>query len=76
MAHSLTYDPANGSTVLIGGVIDDGETLLGDTWHYQNGWIEANPTTPIPPSAYHQVVYNTMSQTIVLVSNEKVWIYE
>ena len=56
-AHSLTYDPGSGDVILVGGVAAEGDTLLGDTWHYRGGWREA--TAPLPPRAYHQIVYNS-----------------
>jgi PKD repeat protein len=75
MAHTLTYDTAAGNVVLVGGVADDGETLLNDTWHYsQNGWVEANPATTLPARAYHQAVYG--NNAIILFSNGEVWNYE
>jgi uncharacterized repeat protein (TIGR01451 family) len=74
-AHSLTYDAATGQVVLVGGTTDEGDTLLGDTWHYtDSGWTEATPTTPLPPRAYHQAIYT--GDGIVLFSNEEVWGYE
>jgi hypothetical protein len=73
MAHSLTYDGLAGNAVLAGGV-DIDETLLGDTWLYQDGWIEANPTTALPPRAYHRAVYT--DDDIILVSDGEVWNYE
>jgi hypothetical protein len=73
MAHSLTYDVLAGNVVLAGG-IDADETLLGDTWLYQDGWTEANPTTPLPSRAYHRAVYT--DDGIILVSDGEVWKYE
>ena len=74
MAHSLTYDPVSGNTVLAGGTTDDGDTLLGDTWHYNGGWSQATPTNPLPPRAYHQAVYT--NGKIILFSDGEVWSYE
>jgi uncharacterized repeat protein (TIGR01451 family) len=74
MAHSLTYDPATGSLVLIGGVIDEGDTLLGDTWYYQSDWTEASPSMALPARAYHQAVYT--DNAIILFSDGEVWRYE
>jgi uncharacterized repeat protein (TIGR01451 family) len=73
-AHTLTYDSATGNAVLIGGTPDGGDTLLGDTWLYQNGWIEATPATSLPPRAYHQAVYTGAG--IIVVSQGEVWKYE
>ncbi|MCP4288612.1 MAG: DUF11 domain-containing protein, partial [Gammaproteobacteria bacterium] len=76
MAHTLTYDPGLGKAVLTGGVVADGHTLLGDTWHYDetNGWQQATPGTALPARAYHQAVYTP--DGIVLFSNGEVWQYE
>jgi len=75
MGHSLTYDPDTGNLVLAGGTTDDGDTLLGDTWLYQDGdWTNANPVTPLPPRAYHQAVYT--DNMIILFSDGEVWKYE
>jgi uncharacterized repeat protein (TIGR01451 family) len=73
-AHSLTCDPATGKVILIGGTTDEGDTVLGDTWHYGEGWTEANPATTLPPRAYHQVVSTPAG--IVLFSDGEVWRYE
>jgi hypothetical protein len=74
LGHSLTYDPALGAAVLVGGSLDNGDTRLGDTWHYQDGWSEANPATVLPPRAYHQAV--DTPDGIVLFSHGEVWRYE
>ncbi|MCP4410830.1 MAG: hypothetical protein GY807_24445, partial [Gammaproteobacteria bacterium] len=75
-AHSLTYDSGLDKAVLIGGVADDGDTLLDDTWHYDdaNGWQQAIPNTTLPPRAYHQAVHTPAG--IVLFSNGEGWSYE
>lgn len=75
MAHSLTYNSATNSVVLAGGTTNNGDTLLGDIWHYyQNGWSQVYPSTPLPPRAYHQTVYG--NNTLILFSNGEVWKYE
>jgi PKD repeat protein len=74
MAHSLTYDLAASRAVLVGGVASDGESLLSGTWHYQGGWIVANPATAIPARAYHKAVYT--DDAIILFSNREGWKYE
>ncbi len=74
-AHSLVYDPGQLNFVLMGGLAEDGYTRLGDTWYYLGGnWVEATPTTALPPRAYHQAVY--AGDKIVLYSNGEVWIYD
>jgi uncharacterized repeat protein (TIGR01451 family) len=74
-AHSLTYDPATGQVVLVGGTTDEGDTLLDDTWHYtDSGWTEATPVTTLPPRAYHEAIYT--GDGIVLFSDGEVWNYE
>jgi hypothetical protein len=70
----LTYDNETHSTVLVGGVADDGESLLSGTWHFQNTWIVANPPTAIPARAYHKAVYT--NNAIILFSNQEGWKYE
>ncbi|MCP4995287.1 MAG: PKD domain-containing protein, partial [Gammaproteobacteria bacterium] len=74
LAHSLSYDPGLGQTVLVGGVAADGFTLLSDTWHYDGAWLEASPVTTLPATAYHQAVY-TDDETII-VADGVVWSYE
>ena len=74
MGHSLTYDPDTGNLVLVAGTNDDGDTLLGDTWHFNQGWTNANPTTSLTPRAYHQALYT--DNAIVLFSDGEVWKYE
>jgi hypothetical protein len=74
MAHTLTYDPATGNAVLVGGVAVDGEIVLTDTWHYHGGWVEATPASSPPRPAYHRAVYG--DGAIILYSNGEVWRYE
>lgn len=74
MGHTLTYNPATNSVVLVGG-IGSGNTLLGDTWHYsQNSWTQVYPTTLLPPRAYHGGGYG--GNAMILFSNGEVWKYE
>jgi len=74
MGHTLTYNPATTSMILVGGS-GSGNTLLGDTWHYsQNSWTQVYPTTLLPPRAYHQGGYG--SNALILFSNGEVWKYE
>jgi hypothetical protein len=77
-AHTLTYDPDTQSLVLVGGVTGNGDTLLSDTWHYrgQTGWTQADPGTMQPAQAYHQVVYDGTTQSLILFSDGEVWRYE
>jgi hypothetical protein len=75
-ASSLTYDPDTANMVLAGGDASGGDTLLGDTWHYRDGWTEADPSTPLPPRAYHQAVYDGAGHALILFSNGEVWRYE
>jgi hypothetical protein len=72
------YDPTTGEVILVGGATDQGETLLGDTWHYlaQTGWMAADPVTDLPARAYHQAVYDSTTLRIILFSDEEVWGYE
>jgi hypothetical protein len=59
----------------VGGEMDEGDTLLNDTWHYnQNGWIQVIPPTPLPAHAYHQAIYG--NNAVILFSNGEVWQYE
>ncbi|MEM7032744.1 MAG: LamG-like jellyroll fold domain-containing protein [Chloroflexota bacterium] len=75
MAHSLVYDEERDTLVLIGGVADDAETLLADTWHFgSSGWSQATPSVAVPAGAYHQAVYT--NHKIVLFINGEVWNYE
>jgi hypothetical protein len=73
-AHTLTYDPVSGDTILVGGVAAEGDTLLGDTWHYRNGWTQA--VSILPPRAYHHMVYNSVTGSLILFSHREVWRYE
>jgi PKD repeat protein len=75
MAHSLTWDPATASLVLVGGAIDEGDTLPGDTWLYHdNEWTQAAPAPAATAPAWHQATYT--GQAIRLVGNGEVWGYE
>ena len=74
-AHSLTYDWNQNHALLVGGVSSDGQTFLSDTWYYDDtGWTQANPTTTLPPTAYHQAVYG--DDVIWLVTEGGLWVYE
>ena len=74
MGHTLTYDPALGNAVLIGGVAADGHTLLDDTWLYQAGWTQGGVKPGSTAPAYHQAVYT--DNAIILMGNGEVWGYE
>ncbi|MCP4363401.1 MAG: hypothetical protein GY796_35825, partial [Chloroflexi bacterium] len=74
LAHSLSYDPGLGQTVLVGGVASDGFTLLSDTWHYDGTWLEASPAITLPATAYHQAIYD--GDEIVVIADGEVWSYE
>lgn len=75
MAHTLTYDPDTGNVVLVGGITNEGDTRMGDTWRFQDGeWVEADPATPLPPRAYHQAVYT--DNAILLFSARQLWRYQ
>ncbi|MCL4302969.1 MAG: PKD domain-containing protein [Anaerolineae bacterium] len=76
MAHTLTYDAAAGSAVLVGGVGGEGDSLLNDTWRYRDpaGWTEAAAIVSSPESDYHQAVYD--GHAILLFSHGEVWKYE
>ena len=75
MGHSLVYDEAKATLVLVGGVAADAETLLADTWHFDGStWSQATPVTALPAGAYHQAVYS--NDTVVVFTNGEVWSYE
>jgi hypothetical protein len=75
LGHTLTYDSATQSVVLVGGSTDNGNTRLGDTWHYRDDqWTEIIPTTALPPRAYHQVI--DTGSGLLLFSQGEVWHYE
>jgi hypothetical protein len=76
LGHTLTYDPATQSVVLIGGSRDNGNIRLGDTWHYRDdvGWVEVTPAPALPPRAYQQVV--ATGNGLFLFSKGEVWGYE
>jgi hypothetical protein len=76
MAHSLTYDSDTGNAVLVGGMTDEGDTLLNDTWRYRNlvGWMEVNPPMTQPGVSFHQAIYGNNS--IFLFGNKETWRYE
>jgi PKD repeat protein len=75
-AHTLTYDALNRTVVLVGGADENGDILFDDTWHFGESWAEAQPATTLPEQAYHQVVYDTTNQRLILVGNGEVWSYE
>jgi hypothetical protein len=63
--------------VLVGGVADDGDMLLNDTWHYasQTGWVEAEPASVLPPGAYYVALFDPIGGTILLVTEGQIWSY-
>jgi hypothetical protein len=78
MAHTLTYDPDTGEVILVGGVVKGGLIPSSQVWHYhdQTGWLEIEQQTPLPPWAYHQVVYDQANHRLILVAAGEVWKYE
>lgn len=77
VAPGFVYDPALGVMVLVGGVANEGDTLLNDTWHYipQTGWVEAEPASVLPPGAYYVALFDPIGGTILLVTEGQIWIY-
>lgn len=71
------YDPILGVLVLAGGAVDEGDTWLNDTWHYnpQIGWSEIEPVSPLPPGAYH-LAADLINEAILLVTDGQTWRYQ
>ncbi|MCP4423582.1 MAG: hypothetical protein GY803_03725, partial [Chloroflexi bacterium] len=76
-ALGLAYDPTLNSLILVGGVADAGDTVLNDTWHFQDGgWIEAEPIPMTSGTAYHTLVYDSVDDAILLFANGEPWEYK
>lgn len=74
--HSLVYDPIQLRMVLVGGVAADGDTLLDDTWSYQEGgWTNANAIPAAPAGVYHTLVYDSSDNALILFTNGQTWQY-
>lgn len=71
-AHSLTYDKGNEAFWLIGGTPDD-ETILGESWLYQDGRWQLAASEPTV--AYHQTVALN-NQTLMVVGQGQSWFYQ
>lgn len=78
MAHSLVYSPALSKVVLVGGVTDNGDRILSDTWHYDTstGWKDTSDTAAHPKAAYHHLVYDSAEKAIILFTNGETWQYK
>lgn len=74
--HSLVYDPIQLRLVLVGGMAADGDTLLDDTWSYQEGgWTNANTIPAAPAGVYHTLVYDSSDNALILFTNGQTWQY-
>jgi hypothetical protein len=73
LAHTLFHDAGMGRVVLVGGVTDDGDTLLNDVWHYDEGWTQVTDA-PFSSLAYQQAVETPAG--IMIFSDGEVWRYE
>lgn len=75
-AHSMAYNPATGTVIMVGGVSDSGDVVFGDTWQFQNGgWTELEPIPLSGGVAYHTLVYDENTQAFLLVSGGATWEY-
>lgn len=75
-AHALIYDPAQDAVVLVGGVTDDGDTWLNDTWHFQNEvWLAGDPAPTTSGIAYHKLIYDSAENACLLFANGETWQY-
>jgi hypothetical protein len=63
----MAFDAARGQVVLFGGERDGGgNTRLGDTWEFDgHNWMQVASEGP-EPRAFHAMVYDDSSRTIVL----------
>ncbi|MCP4417008.1 MAG: hypothetical protein GY805_10320, partial [Chloroflexi bacterium] len=76
-ALGLAYDPTLNSLILVGGVADAGDTVLNDTWHFQDGgWIDVEPISMTSGTAYHTLVYDGVDDAILLFANGEPWEYK
>lgn len=77
-APSFVYDARLGVLVLAGGATNEDDTWLDDTWHYnpQTGWLEAEPTSALPPGVYHLAIFDLINEAILLVTDGQTWRYQ
>ena len=64
-APGLAYDAATLTVVLFGGAGDSGLTY-GDTWLWQNAWLQLFPATSPPPRQGAAMTYDGVAGNIVL----------
>lgn len=73
----LAYMPELNVFVLVGGVGDNGNSLLNDTWLYtpQIGWLQNTLASQLPSGAYYIAVYDSQQHVIFLLTNDQLWLY-
>ena len=77
-ATALSYDAITGNAVLFGGLADDGDDTLADTWHYQpgSGWsLVILPTSP-PASAFQRIAFDSANGYLILWTAGQTWRYQ
>ncbi len=75
--HSMVYDPAYNTQIMVGGVSDAGDIVFNDTWQFQSGsWTEGE-TIPLPAGIFHHVlIYRDDDQSLLLVTGGGTWEYK
>ncbi|MBX3057670.1 MAG: hypothetical protein KF770_14485 [Anaerolineae bacterium] len=72
--HSLVYDPIQLRLVLVGGVTAGGDTILDDTWSYQeSAWSNTNAIPTAPAGIYHTLIYDSSDDVLILFTNGQTW---
>lgn len=72
--HSLVYDPIQLRLVLVGGVTNGGDTILDDTWSYQeSAWSNTNAIPAAPAGIHHTLIYDSSDDALILFTNGETW---
>lgn len=75
MAHSMVYNSSTTQVFLIGGMNNNGDSILNDVWIFSPFfWSTTTETGPIP--AYHKAIYDNNDDVIILFINGETWEYE
>jgi hypothetical protein len=85
--HAMAYDRQSDRVILFGGAPPDEYAETGpddeddysDTWAFDPAteiWEEMNPPQSPPPLSFHDMVYHSTADLVVLVGREGVWTYD
>jgi uncharacterized protein (TIGR03437 family) len=66
--HAMAYDAAHGQVVLFGGTNNaNNSTNFGDTWIWDGtNWKQMTPQNSPPARSYHEMVYDSVHNQVVL----------